>query len=262
MLFDVKNVMNFRYNGFIFLTKHENDDIIESVYLCNNEMGGIIMYRNFLKRTLDIILSLFGLLILFLPMLIVALMIKIESKGPVLFKQTRLGKNGKEFQILKFRSMCVGAEQMGSGVYSGKGDSRVTKVGKFIRATSIDELPQMINILKGDMSFIGPRPPLTYHPWTIDKYTDEQRRMFAVRPGVTGWAQINGRKAVEWNKRIELNNWYVDNLSFGLDIKIFFKTIAKVFSNADNENIGATVKNEAENATEAQSSAEKIESNN
>ena len=199
------------------------------------------MYKNFIKRTLDIILSFMGLAFLALPMLIVALIIKLDSKGPVLFKQVRLGKDGKEFKILKFRSMCVDAEHTGSGVYSGKGDPRVTKIGRIMRATSIDELPQLINILKGEMSFIGPRPPLTYHPWPIDQYTDEQRRMFSVRPGITGWAQINGRKAVEWNKRIELNNWYVDNVSFALDVKILFKTVGKVFSNADNANVGATV---------------------
>ena len=138
--------------------------------------------------------------------------------------------------------MCVGAEKTGSGVYSGKGDARVTRVGKIIRATSLDELPQIINILRGDMSIIGPRPPLTYHPWEYDKYTDEQKRMFDVRPGMTGWAQINGRKDVEWHKRIELNVWYVDHISFLLDLKIFFLTIFKVLTNADNENKGETLK--------------------
>ena len=128
------------------------------------------------------------------------------------------------------------------GVYSGKGDARVTKVGRFIRATSIDELPQLVNILKGDMSLIGPRPPLTYHPWPIEEYTDEQKRMFEVRPGITGWAQVHGRKEVEWHERIRLNIWYVDHLSFWLDLKVFFMTIFKVATNADNENKGATVK--------------------
>ena len=199
------------------------------------------MYKHFLKRFFDIIISFIGLLICVLPMLLVAIAIKIESKGPVIFKQERIGKKGKVFKILKFRSMCVGAEQQGSGVYSGKGDTRVTRVGKFLRATSLDEIPQLFSILKGDMSFIGPRPPLTYHPWPLEQYTDEQKRMFEVRPGITGWAQINGRKGVEWNKRIKLNVWYVDHVSIWLDIKIFFKTIFKVFSNADNENTGATV---------------------
>ena len=199
------------------------------------------MYKYFLKRFFDIVISLLGLIILALPMLIVAIAIKCDSKGPVFFKQERVGKKGKVFKIYKFRSMCVGAEKTGSGVYSGKGDKRVTKVGKILRATSLDELPQFFNLLKGDMSLVGPRPPLTYHPWTFDKYTDEQKRMFEVRPGITGWAQVNGRKDVEWNKRIKLNVWYVDHVSLWLDIKILFKTVAKVFSNADNENKGATV---------------------
>ena len=196
------------------------------------------MYKA-VKRLFDIVVSLIGLIIAAIPMLIVALLIKIDSKGPVLFKQKRLGKNAKEFYIYKFRSMIVDAEKL--GVYSDDKDKRLTRVGKILRKTSIDELPQLLNILKGEMSFIGPRPPLTYHPWPIAEYTDEQKRMFDVRPGITGWAQINGRKSVEWNHRIELNVWYVDNISFGLDFKIFFSTIFKVFTNADNENKGATV---------------------
>ena len=199
------------------------------------------MYKNFLKRIFDILLALIFLIVGLIPMIIVSIAIKLDSKGPVLFKQERIGLGGKVFEILKFRSMCVGAEHTGSGVYSDNHDARVTRVGRFIRKTSLDELPQIFNILKGDMSFIGPRPPLTYHPWKLEEYTEEQRRMFEIRPGITGWAQINGRKAVEWNKRIELNVWYVDNVSFFLDLKIFFLTIFKVFSNADNENIGETV---------------------
>lgn len=203
------------------------------------------MYK-FIKRTFDILASFIGLLIAAIPMLIVAVLIKIDSQGPVLFKQKRIGLGGKEFYIYKFRSMVVNAEK--SGVYSDDKDSRLTRVGKILRKTSIDEIPQFINILKGEMSFIGPRPPLTYHPWPIEEYTDEQKRMFNVRPGITGWAQVNGRKSVEWNHRIELNVWYVDNISFALDLKIFFLTIVKVFTNADNENIGATVITATENS--------------
>ena len=138
--------------------------------------------------------------------------------------------------------MCVGAEKMAGGVYESHNDMRVTKVGNILRKTSIDELPQLINILKGEMSFIGPRPPLTYHPWTIDEYTDSQKRMFEVRPGITGWAQVNGRKEVEWHKRIRLNVFYVDHCSLGLDCLIMFMTVFKVLTNADNENTGETVK--------------------
>lgn len=193
------------------------------------------------KRGMDIAVSGVGLVIASPIMLLTAILIKIDSPGKVLFMQERIGKDGKVFKIAKFRSMCTGAEHTGSGVYSGKDDARVTRVGKFIRATSIDELPQLYNILKGDMSLIGPRPPLTYHPWTIDKYTEEQLHMFDVRPGITGWAQIHGRKSVEWNKRIELNVWYVRHISFWLDLKIFFMTFLKVLRNDDNENTGETV---------------------
>ncbi len=200
------------------------------------------MYRNGIKRALDVVIAVMGLVVGAIPMAIVALLIRLESPGPAIFRQQRIGKDGKVFEFLKFRSMCQGAEHTGSGVYSGKGDARVTRIGRILRATSIDELPQLWNILKGDMSLIGPRPPLTYHPWPIEEYTDRQRRMFEVRPGITGWAQVNGRKDVEWNRRIEMSVWYVDHLSFRLDLKIFFLTIYKVFKNADNENIGETVK--------------------
>ena len=195
-----------------------------------------------IKRAMDVFFSAILLILGAIPLLIVAIIVKLESEGPALFKQERLGMNGKVFRIYKFRSMVVGAEKQGSGVYSGKNDARVTKVGKIIRATSIDELPQLINILKGEMSFIGPRPALTYHPWPLEEYTDEQKKMFAVRPGVTGWAQVNGRKEVEWPRRIEMNVWYVENMSFLLDLKIFFKTIFKVFTNADNVNSTETAK--------------------
>lgn len=213
--------------------------------------GGDIMYKN-IKRLMDIILSIIGIVICAVPMLIVAVIIKLDSPGPVFFRQARLGLHGKEFKILKFRSMCVNAEFTGSGVYSGKSDSRVTRVGKIIRATSIDEIPQLFNVLSGSMSFIGPRPPLTYHPWPIEEYTEEQRKMFEVRPGITGWAQVNGRKTVEWNKRIELNVWYVEHLSFLLDMKIFFLSIAKVLTNADNANTESTTSNRQENPVQAE----------
>ena len=201
-----------------------------------------LLYRDKFKRIIDLLIAVPVMLIVFIPMLITALAIKLDSPGPVLFKQERLGKGGKVFKILKFRSMCQNAEHTGTGVYSGKGDARVTRVGKFIRATSIDELPQLFNVIKGDMSLIGPRPPLTYHPWNIDEYTEEQIHMFDVRPGFSGWAQIHGRKEVEWNHRIELNNWYVQHVTFSLDVKIFLVTIIKVLLNEDNENTSETLK--------------------
>ena len=199
------------------------------------------MYKCFLKRFFDIFFAIILLLLAAFPMLVIAVMIRIGTPGPAIFKQERVGKNGKVFRLYKFRSMCVNAEHTGSGVYSGKGDPRVTKIGRILRATSLDELPQFWNILRGDMSFVGPRPPLTYHPWKWEEYTDAQKRMFEVRPGITGWAQVHGRKNVEWNKRIELNVWYVDHVSLWLDLKVVVKTFTKVLSNADNESTGATV---------------------
>ena len=199
------------------------------------------MYKRFIKRLLDICISLPVLVVLSPLFLLLSLAIKLDSKGPVLFKQERVGKDSKVFHIYKFRSMCVGAEQQGTGQYSFAGDPRVTRVGKIIRATSLDELPQLLNILKGEMSFVGPRPPLTYHPWPLEDYTTAQLRMFEVRPGITGWAQVNGRKEVEWHERIRLNVWYVDHCSLLLDIKIIFKTLFKVVKNEDNLNHGVTV---------------------
>lgn len=198
------------------------------------------MYK-YIKRLLDVVIAALTMIFLSPLMAFTAVAVKLESDGPAIFKQDRLGLNGKVFKIYKFRSMCQGAEHTGTGVYSGADDMRVTKVGKIIRATSIDELPQLFNILKGDMSFIGPRPPLTYHPWDISEYTEEQLHMFDVRPGITGWAQVHGRKDVEWHKRIELNCWYVDHVSLWLDLKILFTTVVKVLKNEDNVNVGATL---------------------
>lgn len=199
-------------------------------------------YRDHVKRIIDLVIVVPVLGVAVIPMVFTAVAIKLDSPGPVLFRQDRLGKNGKVFKMLKFRSMCVDAEKTGSGVYSGKGDSRVTRVGRFIRATSLDELPQIFNVIRGDMSLLGPRPPLTYHPWPIQEYTEEQFHMFDVRPGFSGWAQINGRKDVEWNHRIELNVWYVRHVRFSLDTWIFFMTIFKVLRNVNNENTEETVK--------------------
>ncbi|MFR5876161.1 MAG: sugar transferase [Eubacterium sp.] len=199
------------------------------------------MYKRYMKRGLDFILSFLAIIILSPAFLVLSIAVKLDSKGPVFFKQERVGLGGNLFQIYKFRSMCVGAEQTGTGQYSFADDPRVTKVGRFIRATSLDELPQLINILRGEMSFVGPRPPLTYHPWPLSDYTPEQFRMFDVRPGITGWAQTHGRKEVEWHERIMLNVWYVDHVSLWLDIKILFMTVFKVLKREDNINHGITV---------------------
>lgn len=192
------------------------------------------------KRALDVTLCTVALGVLSPVMGLAALAIKLESPGPVLFRQQRLGLHGQPFTMVKFRSMRVGAEA--GGVYEAKGDARVTRVGHVLRRTSIDELPQLVNIIRGDMSIIGPRPTLTYHPWPLEDYTPEQRRRFDVRPGVTGWAQINGRKSVDWNRRIEYDLEYVDRISPAFDLRILLKTIAKVLAMSDNVNTSETAK--------------------
>ena len=199
------------------------------------------MYQKYFKRIFDIFVGLSVLLLLWPVMVLMAVSIYIEDPGPVLFRQRRLGLGGKEFTMLKFRSMKQNSEHTGSGVYSGKDDPRVLKTGKIFRATSMDELIQAVHLVSGEMSLIGPRPPLTYHPWPIEEYTEAQLHMFDVRPGITGWAQVNGRKGVEWNRRIELNCWYADHVSLALDVKIFFLTIFKVLRNEDNVNTEPTM---------------------
>ncbi|MBR1811444.1 MAG: sugar transferase [Clostridia bacterium] len=199
--------------------------------------------RNYakVKRLLDVTASGALLVAGALPMAAVAAAVKLDSPGPAIFRQTRLGLDGKAFTMYKFRSMQVGAEHTGSGVYSAQGDPRVTRVGGLLRKTSIDELPQLLNIFKGDMSFIGPRPVLTYHPWTFDRYTAAQRKRFTVRPGVTGWAQVNGRKTVMWDERLKYDAEYADNLSLKFDLKILKMTVREVLSVGDNLNSGKTV---------------------
>ena len=195
------------------------------------------MYQAFVKRISDIVFSALGLLVLSPLFLLIAILVRCTSKGPVIFRQERLGRDAKVFRICKFRTMAENSEHTGSGVYSDRYDSRVTKVGRFLRATSLE----LWNILRGDMSFIGPRPPLTYHPWPIDRYSKEQLRMFRVRPGITGWAQVHGRRELEWHERLRLNVWYADHVSFALDLQIIFLTVGVLLTGKGNENKGATV---------------------
>ena len=174
------------------------------------------------KRVLDFIFALV-LLIITLPILIiVAIAIKVESKGPVIFKQKRPGKNGKIFTVNKFRTMRVEAEK-DDQLLSDK--QRITTLGNFLRKTSIDELPQLFNVLKGDMSFIGPRPLLVQY---LDLYSTEQMRRHEVTPGISGWAQVNGRNTISWKEKFKYDVWYVDHISLTLDFKIVFMTINKV----------------------------------
>ena len=198
------------------------------------------IYAKYVKRTIDIAGAITGLTVTLMPSILISIAVKLDSKGPILFSQKRLGYLGKEFSMYKFRSMVVNAENTGSGVYSFKNDPRVTKVGKFIRKTSLDELPQFVNILKGDMSFIGPRPTLTYHPWKLEEYSDTQRIRFQVRPGITGRAQISGRKEIKWQERISHDIEYVQNISLTQDIEILVKTIIQVLAMKNNENIKVT----------------------
>ena len=155
-----------------------------------------------------------------------ALAIKLDDGGPVLFRQTRVGKDGKDFDLVKLRSMTVGAEHVGAGFAVDQGDARITRVGRALRRLSVDELPQLWNVLRGDMSVIGPRPTLRYQ---VDRYTDRQRRRLEVRPGLTGLAQVNGRATLAWDDRIELDVWYVDNRSPLVDLKILLRTPLALF---------------------------------
>ncbi|MDI9487230.1 MAG: sugar transferase [Bacillota bacterium] len=188
------------------------------------------MYRKFFKRVIDILGSGFGILFLFPFFAMIALAIKIDSKGPVFFKQERLGKDGKTFKILKFRTMVVNAEKMGDGlIINSDEDDRITKIGKLLRKTSMDELPQLFNVFGGSMSLVGPRPPVTYHPYKWEDYDDEKRKRFAVKPGITGLAQVTVRNSVVWDKRIELDVEYIEKLTFILDVKILLLTVKKIF---------------------------------
>ena len=183
----------------------------------------------FIKRLIDIIGSLFGILILLPILIIIAISIKLTSKGPILFKQERLGKNGDTFKILKFRTMVVNAEKIGDGLFvKTDADSRITKVGKFLRSTSLDELPQLVNVLKGEMSLVGPRPPVPHHPYKYEDYSDFQKRRFELKPGMTGLAQVTVRNSVPWEGRIPVDVEYVENFNVYLDIKILLKTIWKI----------------------------------
>ena len=186
---------------------------------------------SFFKRILGLIFSLVGFIILIPIFLIISILIKLTSKGPIFFKQERIGRNGKIFNMYKFRTMIVNAENIGDGIrVRSKNDPRITKIGKILRRTSLDELPQLINVIKGDMSLVGPRPPVTYHPYNgYNNYPENAKKRFIVRPGLTGLSQIKYRNGVSWDKRIEIDVKYTENISFLQDIKIILATIKIVF---------------------------------
>jgi lipopolysaccharide/colanic/teichoic acid biosynthesis glycosyltransferase len=176
-----------------------------------------------MKRFFDIIVALSALIVLSPVMIIVAVLIRLKLGSPVLFTQARPGLNGTIFKMMKFRSMLDAKDQKGNVLPD---DMRMTKFGAFIRSTSLDELPGLLNVLKGDMSLVGPRPLLVQY---LPLYSKEQARRHNVRPGITGWAQVNGRNAIGWDEKFSLDVWYVDNQSFWLDIKILMLTVKKVF---------------------------------
>jgi len=163
-----------------------------------------------------------GTLVLASPFIaLAALAVKLEDGGPVLYRQTRVGRNGADFELLKLRTMVVGAETMGAGLSVNRGDSRITRAGRLLRKLSLDELPQLWNVVRGEMSVIGPRPTLRYQ---VERYDERQRRRLEVKPGITGWAQVHGRAALPWAERIELDVWYVEHRSPLLDLRILART--------------------------------------
>jgi lipopolysaccharide/colanic/teichoic acid biosynthesis glycosyltransferase len=181
---------------------------------------------NAVERAIDVLVA--GLcLVLSSPVLaLAALAIKLEGGGPVIYRQKRVGKDGIDFELLKLRTMVVGAEKIGAGLAVNKGDPRITRSGRILRRLSLDELPQLWNILCGEMTLVGPRPTLRHQ---VESYTPRQRRRLEVKPGLTGWAQVNGRAALPWSERIELDVWYVEHRSLWLDLRILARTPFALF---------------------------------
>ena len=179
------------------------------------------------KRALDLVLAALGLAV-GAPVLVAAMAaIRLESPGHPIYRQRRVGRNGKEFDLYKLRTMVHGAEHLGAGMAVNEGDPRITRVGALLRRTSLDELPNLFNVLRGDMSIVGPRPTI---PIQVAQYTEGQRRRLEVKPGITGWAQVNGRASLPWPERIELDLWYVEHRSLALDLRILGQTAALVLS--------------------------------
>jgi lipopolysaccharide/colanic/teichoic acid biosynthesis glycosyltransferase len=178
-----------------------------------------------IRRALDILAAAAGLVIVSPVLAAAAVAIRLESRGPVLFRQLRAGRDGEAFEMLKLRTMEDGAEQRGAGLAINAGDPRITRVGALLRRTSLDELPNLINVLRGEMSLIGPRPTL---PAQVARYSERQRRRLSVRPGITGWAQVNGRAALPWDERIELDVYYIEHRSPALDLRILARTVVMV----------------------------------
>jgi lipopolysaccharide/colanic/teichoic acid biosynthesis glycosyltransferase len=183
-----------------------------------------------IRRALDIVVSATALAIASPVIALAALAIRLETPGAVIFRQRRSGLHGGEFDVLKLRTMVDGAEHKGAGLAIDANDSRITRVGAFLRRTSLDELPNLVNVLRGDMSLIGPRPTL---PVQVAQYSERQRGRLAIRPGITGWAQVNGRASLPWSERIELDLYYIEHRSLALDLRILRRTVAMVLGGSD-----------------------------
>lgn len=183
-----------------------------------------------LRRAVDIVVSAIALAFASPILLVAALAIRLESRGPIIYRQRRSGLHGREFDVLKLRTMVDGAEHKGAGLAINENDARITRVGAFLRRTSLDELPNLVNVLRGEMSLIGPRPTL---PVQVQQYTERQRGRLAIKPGITGWAQVNGRASLPWPERIELDLYYIDHRSLGLDIQILRRTVSMVLGGSD-----------------------------
>jgi lipopolysaccharide/colanic/teichoic acid biosynthesis glycosyltransferase len=174
------------------------------------------------KRALDVVLAAAGLVVGGPVLLAAMVAIRVESPGHPVYRQRRAGRDGREFDLYKLRTMVHGAEHVGAGMAVNEGDPRITRVGAFLRRTSLDELPNLVNVLRGEMSIVGPRPTI---PVQVEQYTERQRGRLSVKPGITGWAQINGRASLPWSERIELDLWYVEHQSLALDMRILGRTL-------------------------------------
>lgn len=180
-----------------------------------------------MPRSLDIVVASAALLVLSPLLALAALLIKLESRGAVFYRQRRVGRGGRPFEMWKLRTMVPGAETMGAGLYVLEGDSRITRVGRRLRRFSLDELPNLVNVVRGEMAIVGPRPTVQEQ---VDRYTERQRRRLEVKPGITGWAQVNGRATLPWPERIELDVWYVEHRSLVVDLRILAKTVRMLVS--------------------------------
>ncbi len=180
-----------------------------------------------MKRAFDVVVAAAALAVLSPLLLAAVAAVRLETRGPAIFRQLRVGQGGRPFDLLKLRTMVAGAESLGSGLAVNEGDPRITRVGALLRRTSLDELPNLVNVLRGEMSIVGPRPTV---PVQVQQYTERQRLRLAVKPGITGWAQVNGRASLPWHERIELDLWYIEHRSLRLDLEILLRTVRLVLT--------------------------------